>query len=125
MTGEHVACATVFHPVRVAGAWRRRAREMIARGLVVMVLLLSRELATTRIAECAAAVERQHVEKRRGSATADRPSPSVARAPRSERGPFLWPVRGRVTSHFGRRGFRGWHSGTDIKAPRGTPIRAA
>jgi len=38
---------------------------------------------------------------------------------------FRWPVNGPVSSGFGRRGFGGWHSGVDIKAPQGQPIRAA
>lgn len=37
---------------------------------------------------------------------------------------FLWPVRGVVTSRFGLNDGR-FHSGVDISAPKGTPIRAA
>jgi len=37
---------------------------------------------------------------------------------------FLWPVRGTVTSQFGRRGSR-MHDGIDIGAARGTPVVAA
>ena len=50
-----------------------------------------------------------------------------ARGPRfrPERAEFMWPVNGPVASGFGRRGFWGWHSGVDIKAPEGQPIRAA
>lgn len=36
---------------------------------------------------------------------------------------FLWPVAGKITSHFGRRGAT-FHDGIDIAAPEGTPIRA-
>lgn len=37
---------------------------------------------------------------------------------------FEWPLRGRVSSHFGSRG-RGHHEGIDIPARAGTPVVAA
>ncbi len=37
---------------------------------------------------------------------------------------LAWPVLGPIGSWFGPRGFR-FHSGIDIVAPRGTPVRAA
>ena len=43
-------------------------------------------------------------------------------------GQLGWPVRGRITSYFGRRhifGKTSFHSGLDIAAPMGTPIHAA
>lgn len=40
------------------------------------------------------------------------------------RGSFIWPLRGRITSYFGRRG-RGFHYGVDVAAPPGSIIRAA
>src|SRR5262245_55960054 len=43
---------------------------------------------------------------------------------RPDRVTFRWPVNGPVSSRFGRR-FGGWHSGVDIQAPQGQPIRAA
>jgi len=39
-------------------------------------------------------------------------------------GQLLWPVKGTVTSKFGRRGSR-MHDGIDIGAKEGTPVRAA
>jgi murein DD-endopeptidase MepM/ murein hydrolase activator NlpD len=44
--------------------------------------------------------------------------------------PSLWPVEGRVASSFGERedpinGEGAFHSGVDIDAPYGTPVRAA
>src|SRR5260370_21069120 len=42
----------------------------------------------------------------------------------ADRGGFIWPVHGSVISSFGSPRFSGRHSGVDIKAPGGTPIRA-
>jgi murein DD-endopeptidase MepM/ murein hydrolase activator NlpD len=43
--------------------------------------------------------------------------------------PSIWPLYGRLLSHFGRRndpfsGEHAFHSGVDISAPTGTPVRA-
>ncbi len=38
---------------------------------------------------------------------------------------FFWPLEGKISSQFGRRGLLGFHPGIDIPAPNGTPIRAA
>lgn len=49
----------------------------------------------------------------------------ASRASRPRGGPRLdWPISGRVTSDYGRRGRR-HHDGIDIGAPRGTAVRAA
>jgi murein DD-endopeptidase MepM/ murein hydrolase activator NlpD len=47
----------------------------------------------------------------------------VASSSRNQSG-FIWPLGGRISSYFGRRG-RGFHCGIDIVAPSGTIIRAA
>lgn len=39
-------------------------------------------------------------------------------------GRLMWPVSGRISSPFGRRG-RGYHTGIDISSPHGSPIRAS
>jgi len=38
---------------------------------------------------------------------------------------MMWPVSGKVTSGFGKRGKKSFHSGIDIPMPPGTPIVAA
>jgi murein DD-endopeptidase MepM/ murein hydrolase activator NlpD len=54
------------------------------------------------------------------NASLERPS----RPYRWEKGDgFLWPLAGKITSNFGRRGAI-FHDGIDIAAPEGTPIRA-
>ena len=48
--------------------------------------------------------------------------------PRTFRGTgakMIWPVNGAVSSGYGKRGKRSFHSGLDIPMPKGTPIRAA
>ncbi len=43
--------------------------------------------------------------------------------------PFIWPVRGPISSQFGKRFMRGrgnhFHEGIDIAARKGTPVKAA
>ena len=43
----------------------------------------------------------------------------------SEQPKLIWPVEGSVTSRFGQRRLFHRHHGVDIKAPKGTPVRAA
>ncbi len=52
------------------------------------------------------------------------PSSACADALREADLRFTWPVRGKLTSRFGRRGRR-QHDGIDVSARSGTPIRAA
>jgi len=49
---------------------------------------------------------------------------SKAKASSYGKGKLLWPVKGKVTSRFGRRGSR-MHDGIDIAGKSGTPVRAA
>lgn len=50
---------------------------------------------------------------------------SATRDAKNLRSKMLWPVDGRVSSGFGRRGRRAFHAGLDIPMPKGTSIRAA
>lgn len=45
-------------------------------------------------------------------------------APSRGTGRFIWPTSGKITSLFGKRG-REYHTGVDIGAPKGTPVKAA
>jgi lipoprotein NlpD len=52
---------------------------------------------------------------------------SVEKSPKrlaSDKGMFSWPIRGVISSRFGMREGK-LHDGIDIRAPRGTSIRAA
>ena len=40
-------------------------------------------------------------------------------------GKMMWPVEGKVSSGFGRRGKRSFHAGIDIPMPKGAPVAAA
>jgi len=48
----------------------------------------------------------------------------LAAPPESHRVAFMWPLAAQVASPFGPRGAT-WHGGIDLRAERGTPIRAA
>ena len=54
--------------------------------------------------------------------TTERQQASREQAPREQA--FIWPLKGKISSGFGRRGAR-FHNGVDIPAPKGTAIVAA
>jgi len=60
--------------------------------------------------------------KKAGAATGRKAAPR--KAPPHTELDFAWPLRGKMTSRFGKRHGR-WHDGVDLAAERGTPIRAA
>ncbi|MDR3264750.1 MAG: hypothetical protein LBT15_01945, partial [Synergistaceae bacterium] len=45
--------------------------------------------------------------------------------PSADPGKMTWPVSGKVSSGFGKRGKRHFHAGLDMPMPQGTPIQAA
>lgn len=51
-------------------------------------------------------------------------SQGTRQVPQHGTGSYLWPVVGNITSPFGPR-WRGFHSGVDIAATVGTPVKAA
>ncbi|MBP7145949.1 MAG: M23 family metallopeptidase [Acidobacteria bacterium] len=63
-----------------------------------------------------------------GSGVAEIPAPAGPAEPEvpafTGEGSWSWPVDGQVLSHFGKRG-KGRHSGIDIAAENGAPVRAA
>jgi murein DD-endopeptidase MepM/ murein hydrolase activator NlpD len=54
-----------------------------------------------------------------------RPGPGMGDAPAVTPLELSWPLRGRITAGFGRRGKRSHHDGLDIDGVRGQEVRAA
>jgi len=74
-------------------------------------------------APSAKTAKNKHVVKGKKGARSAKPS-YKAETRGYRKGSLLWPVKGKVTSLFGRRGSR-MHDGIDISAKEGTPIHAA
>jgi murein DD-endopeptidase MepM/ murein hydrolase activator NlpD len=53
------------------------------------------------------------------------PPPTEAEITAAGRGRFVWPVQGETISAFGPKGTGQRNDGVDIRAPQGTPVRAA
>ena len=68
------------------------------------------------------AKKKQAAQKKKGTKSAKPSHKTKARG--YAKGRLLWPVKGKVSSLFGRRGSR-MHDGIDISAKQGTPIHAA
>jgi len=66
----------------------------------------------------------QKVSKRKPEKHKTKPKSAHTSKARGYKGHLLWPVRGKVTSKFGRRGSR-MHDGIDIGAKEGTAVHAA
>ncbi len=78
-------------------------------------------------AQASKARERLRVAQRSSSSQVRRATASFSFP--TFRGGYIWPMRGSITSSFGRRGFwigsSNFHTGVDIAAAYGTPIYAA
>jgi murein DD-endopeptidase MepM/ murein hydrolase activator NlpD len=120
--------------------WSRRSRlgRVVPLGLSAFLFLSAADAAPSRDrqtraprpskmvtrAEPDAATRHSISDRLRGDDRGGRRPRTEVRANRRSAG-LLWPVDGRVTSRFGERRLWARHGGVDIKAPRGTPIRAA
>ncbi len=117
-------CRSSIRGARPASVPHVRLRQLVGFGLSVLLFLASAQEASAGPGPARSSGSR--VQTGAGS-PASGPAPTRSRAevkPRPDRAEVIWPVRGPVTSRFGRRGFA-WHRGVDIKTPKGTPIRAA
>jgi murein DD-endopeptidase MepM/ murein hydrolase activator NlpD len=85
------------------------------------------KLRSAQAAASAKARERLRVAQRSSTSRVRRATASYSFP--SYSGGYIWPMRGSITSGFGRRGFwiggNNFHTGLDIAAPYGTPIYAA
>jgi len=68
--------------------------------------------------------QRKHLARHKRTHTKNVSKPSHKAKARGYKGRLRWPVKGVVTSKFGRRGSR-MHDGIDIGAKEGTPVHAA
>ncbi|MEK6590653.1 MAG: M23 family metallopeptidase [Nitrospinota bacterium] len=88
----------------------------VKRGILLNILILS---TLFFIQDCALILPSKKVSKKRVSKSeVKRESPKV------ERGYFIWPLKGNLTSGFGFRSKRK-HDGIDISAPKGAKISAS
>jgi murein DD-endopeptidase MepM/ murein hydrolase activator NlpD len=85
------------------------------KGIFLHILILS----IFFIQDCALISPSKKVSRKKAS------KPGMKReAPRTEKGYFIWPVKGTLTSGFGFRS-KSKHDGIDIGAPKGTKIVAS
>jgi murein DD-endopeptidase MepM/ murein hydrolase activator NlpD len=102
---------------------RRFAGPMIELGVMVLLVLTHPHLSAP-VTGRATALEPQ-AQSAGGSIALPVVAARASVATWTGHRPLAWPIAGRLTSGFGRRGFWSWHTGVDIVARRGTPIRAA
>jgi murein DD-endopeptidase MepM/ murein hydrolase activator NlpD len=105
------------------------AKVRIAEARAEIALQAKSRAAARLVAQTQAskARERLRVAQRTSSSQVRRATASFSSP--TFRGGYIWPMRGTITSSFGRRGFwigsSNFHTGLDIAAPYGTPIYAA
>jgi len=121
----HLAPGTYTLTLRAPGHEQTVAVEVQARDFPVQALVVPPS--TEQLARPADTANQQRQAREAQEVAAARSR--SASAPLWE-GPFIWPVEGRITSEFGLIRMvngvpNGRHSGLDIAAPTGTPVRAA
>lgn len=121
----HLAPGTYTLTLRAPGHEQAVEVEVRARDFPVQALVVPPSTEQLARPADAANQERQAREAQEVAAARSRSAPM----PLWE-GPFIWPVEGRITSEFGLIRMvngvpSGRHSGLDIAAPTGTPVRAA
>ncbi|BAS26535.1 M23 family metallopeptidase [Limnochorda pilosa] len=121
----HVPAGTYKLTIRSPEADHIILVEVKARAFPVQALVVPPSTEQLVRPEDPAALERKELEARKVAASRQR----SAERPLWD-GPFVWPVRGRITSDFGlirtvNGEPNGRHSGLDIAAPEGTPVVAA
>ncbi|MFN3266005.1 MAG: peptidoglycan DD-metalloendopeptidase family protein [Deinococcales bacterium] len=112
-------------------AIRTQARFELAKKRIAAAratLALQAKNRAAQAAQAAKARERLRASQRRSVASRVRRATATYSFP-SYGGGYIWPMRGSITSGFGRRAFwiggSNFHTGLDIAAPYGTPIYAA
>jgi murein DD-endopeptidase MepM/ murein hydrolase activator NlpD len=113
-------------------AVRTQARFELAKERIAAARAELAAQAKVRSAQAAAnasARERLRVAQRTSTSTSRVRRATASYSFPSYSGGYIWPMRGSITSGFGRRGFwiggNNFHTGLDIAAPYGTPIYAA
>lgn len=103
------------------------AKERIAAARAVLAVQAKNRAA--QAAQAAKARERLRTAQRSSTSRVRRAAATYSVPSYSYGGGYIWPMRGSITSGFGRRGFwiggNNFHTGLDIAAPYGTPIYAA
>jgi murein DD-endopeptidase MepM/ murein hydrolase activator NlpD len=117
---------TLYSVAHVLGATMRQVMDENALATPVLYtgqVLRVRGIALGAMPSAAKPQQRAAVSSAISTLAPSAPARKAAQAPMSTS--FLWPVRGRVVSSYGRKAGGLYNDGINIAAPRGTPVRAA
>ena len=105
------------------------AKERIAEARAEIALQAKSRAAARLVAQSQATKARARLQVAQRSSVSQVRRATASFSFPSFRGGYIWPMRGTITSSFGRRGFwigsSNFHTGLDIAAAYGTPIYAA